>query len=451
MHMSLISILLLASTLVPAGSVSTPTYRIELTHVDANGGFTREELLQRAEDRAELKAAMLSNTDAKYTTSAEYSTYEYLMELEIGESRQRFKAVADTGSEMVWTKKLENCRCDASHTFTRWSCSHPDVISEANPKQVPCGCEASTAAGSCCSKDGPCMFKKSYGSGSASGFMATENLALPGKDPIRARLGCAIDRGNKMLLPPSADGVVGLNSGKDSLVRQLDVKKFAYCLSKRPLDGKTAPRSWLLFGDELKLSAADSMSSSVATTPLVHASDAKQNRVGNLKYHVQLDGISIGTDEMHESVPKESFKLKSDKDGNKGVMFVDSGASITYLEKSVFERLLKLLNMEKFKLVADGNENDNNNNNKKKYCYRLAHGVSEGPQLVLHFHEAKMHLPWANYMVESELGSGLFCLKIGEHKEHSVLGNFQQQNMHMLFDLAHNKLQFALHKDCSNL
>jgi len=42
------------------------------------------------------------------------------------------------------------------------------------------------------------------------------------------------------------------------------------------------------------------------------------------------------------------------------------------------------------------------------------------------------------------------CLTIEDRGENiSTLGNFQQQNMHMLFDLPGKNLSFVLVKDCS--
>ncbi|KQK02216.1 aspartic proteinase nepenthesin-1 [Brachypodium distachyon] len=476
---TLTSILFASSSIllaVPAGSAestskSGTTHRFELTHVDANGGFTREELIQRSEDRAKLRAAMLSSgsglkTHAKYVASARYTPQEYLIKLKIGKPLQSFDAVADTGSEHVWTRKLDNCRCQASSTFARWSCSHPNVSAPGHekPDTVLCNskCEPKSTTPSpwACNKEGsngPCMFKRNYGGGNVSGFMATERLTMsPSSEPTKKHisLGCAIDWADG-LIPESADGIVGLNRGPMSLVKKLEATNFAYCL-RDPLVAldEDVPSSRLLFNYTEDLLADSASAVPFQTTSLVDAVDEKDKPVGAWMYHVQLDGISVGQNMKHRWLPEDSFKRRSTKGKNKGVMFVDSGTSQTILEKGVFDQLLELL-----KAPESGLETVEYKLEEKKKCYQLkpsapADGQREWPELVLYFPGAEMRLPRANYMAENEAaGPEVSCLTIHEDAEQSILGNFQQQNMHMLFDLAKGdeKLKFALHKDCSKM
>ncbi|TVU47278.1 hypothetical protein EJB05_06873, partial [Eragrostis curvula] len=69
------------------------------------------------------------------------------------------------------------------------------------------------------------------------------------------------------------------------------------------------------------------------------------------------------------------------------------------------------------------------------------------PKLVLHFEVATLDLPWENYMFEfQEAGHSNICLPILEtpgQDEMTIIGNYQQQNMHVLYDLAKNKLSFV--------
>jgi hypothetical protein len=70
------------------------------------------------------------------------------------------------------------------------------------------------------------------------------------------------------------------------------------------------------------------------------------------------------------------------------------------------------------------------------------------PTMALHFEGATMRLPQENYVFEvvddDDAGnsSRIICLAVIEGGE-IILGNFQQQNMHVLYDLQNSKLSFV--------
>ena len=72
------------------------------------------------------------------------------------------------------------------------------------------------------------------------------------------------------------------------------------------------------------------------------------------------------------------------------------------------------------------------------------------PDMVLHFAGgADMTLHRDNYMSSDEEDSS-FCLNIGGTTWTSILGNFQQQNIQMLFDITVGQMSFVP-TDCSKL
>jgi hypothetical protein len=78
-------------------------------------------------------------------------------------------------------------------------------------------------------------------------------------------------------------------------------------------------------------------------------------------------------------------------------------------------------------------------------CFTVPPGAkADVPKLVLHFEGATLDLPQENYVFEYEEAAGRshVCLAILEGGEVTILDNFQQQNMHVLYDLA-NKLSFV--------
>ena len=67
------------------------------------------------------------------------------------------------------------------------------------------------------------------------------------------------------------------------------------------------------------------------------------------------------------------------------------------------------------------------------------------PRLALHFEGATLELPRENYMFEFEdAGGGSFtCLVINTWDDLTIIGNYQQQNLHVLYDLVGNMLSFV--------
>jgi hypothetical protein len=76
--------------------------------------------------------------------------------------------------------------------------------------------------------------------------------------------------------------------------------------------------------------------------------------------------------------------------------------------------------------------------------------------MTLHFDGADMVLPADNYMMslsDPDSDSSLWCLAMQNQTDTgvvSILGNYQQQNMHILYDVGKETLSFAPAK-CSTL
>lgn len=437
MHMAVLqalSILSLASMpMLVAGSAEEEApsgYRFDLIHVDANGNFSREELIHRAVDRTRLRAAMLSAEDddtdnspafsAKSTGPEKYGPHHYLIELEIGTPPETVLVVADTGSELVWTNQMKTCPGSSSFTTTNEPCS-----------------DDCRAADKHCNS---CILSKTYGGGMSAmkGFVGKETLTLPTRTDKKKKkqkevaLVCALEWSDG-ILPESAQGIAGLSRGPLSLVKKLGVTKFSYCLSD-PLEPELRSPFWFDF--DLGQGAEAGWN----TTPLVEISP--EHRLGSAsasanRYYVQLDKICIKDEGACNQLKKEEdFKFKGE---NKGLMFVDSGCPYTHLDSSIFAALKKLLFQVlkvKVKRTEDGWD-----------CFETP--PDSQPDLILKFTGADMHLPWANYVSEVDKR---FCLTIWD-SDKSILGNWQQQNLYMLYGLTQGeeKLSFQRVKDCSKL
>nr|XP_051190852.1 aspartic proteinase nepenthesin-1-like [Lolium perenne] len=433
---TLLSILLAASV---AGSVaqSPSGYRSALTHVDSKGGFTKTELLHRAAHRSRLRAAtMLSG----YSTTSSNSTSrprlqsgqaEYLMNLAIGTPPVPFVALADTGSNLIWTQ-CQPCKLCFPQDTPIYNTSASTSFSPEPCSSAMC---QSLQSDNNCTLNSQCMYYYDYADGAYSaGVLGRETLTLgttaSAVSASDVAFGCGSDNGGDSF---NSTGTVGLSRGPLSLVAQLGFGKFSYCLTDFFLPSLSSP---VLFGSlaELEPRGGDTMQ----TTPLV------QNMAYPSWYYISLEGISLGDTRL--PIPEQAFQLRNDGTGG---MVVDSGTTFTILEGSAFMVVLDhvaevlghpAVNSSSFEIP----------------CFPAPSGQRQlppMPDMVMHFAGgADMRLHRDNYMSFDEEGSS-FCLNmLGDDAtlSGSVLGNFQQQNIQMLFDITVGQLSFAP-ADCSIL
>ncbi|XP_071677312.1 aspartic proteinase nepenthesin-1-like [Lolium perenne] len=241
---TLLSILLAASV---AGSVaqSPSGYRSALTHVDSKGGFTKTELLHRAAHRSRLRAAtMLSG----YSTTSSNSTSrprlqsgqaEYLMNLAIGTPPVPFVALADTGSNLIWTQ-CQPCKLCFPQDTPIYNTSASTSFSPEPCSSAMC---QSLQSDNNCTLNSQCMYYYDYADGAYSaGVLGRETLTLgttaSAVSASDVAFGCGSDNGGDSF---NSTGTVGLSRGPLSLVAQLGFGKFSYCLTDFFLPSLSSP------------------------------------------------------------------------------------------------------------------------------------------------------------------------------------------------------------------
>ncbi|TVU38628.1 hypothetical protein EJB05_12012, partial [Eragrostis curvula] len=131
--MLLLAISLVASAAPPSG------IRLELTHVDSKGSFTKSQLLRRAAQRSRLRAATLSAaTLGSPGSKMHWSGSEYVVEIAIGTPPVPFAGLVDTGSELIWTQSrpfsLEPCSSAMSRGTPRFHLDH-NCSSNTSPQR----------------------------------------------------------------------------------------------------------------------------------------------------------------------------------------------------------------------------------------------------------------------------------------------------------------------------
>ncbi|KAJ0986656.1 hypothetical protein J5N97_005012 [Dioscorea zingiberensis] len=333
----------------------------------------------------------------------------YLVSLSIGTPPITFSASPSTVSDLIWTQCQPCTQC-----FTQ-STPIYDPSKSSSFSKLPCSdnlCKASQKSN--CTPD--CEYNQTYAGGFSHGVMGIETFTS-GEDSVP---GIAFGCGNSNTFTvASGSGLVGLGRGPLSLISQLGVTKFSYCL---PPLGQAKGK--LLLGSQavLKTKAA------ILSTPLVQNPSIKSSF-----YYLSLQGITVGTTRL--SIPDGALQVK--KDGTGG-MIISSGTLFPRLEKTIFGLLkeefrsqLKLPFADQSSLGFDA-------------CFSLPSNANvEAPKLIYHFDGGDMELPEDNYLFIDST-KGFMCLQILESEfDLSVFAGIHHQNMQTLYDLEKEMISFV--------
>ncbi|XP_027077707.1 aspartic proteinase nepenthesin-1-like [Coffea eugenioides] len=400
-------------------------FQVTLKHVDSGSNLTKFELLQRAMKRGRqrlnrLSAMALAESDHDVKSSVHPGNGEFLMQLSMGTPSTAYSAIMDTGSDLIWTqcKPCQQCFDQSTPIFDPRKSSSFSTLSCSSSL-----CEALPM--SSCGTDG-CEYLYTYGDYSTTqGVMAAETFTFGEVSVPKVAFGCGEDNEGSGF--GQGAGLVGLGRGPLSLVSQLDEPKFSYCLTS--IDDSST--STLLMGS---LANANNSDTASRTTPLV------VNPSQPSFYYLSLEGITVGGTRL--PIKKSTFALNSDGSGG---IIIDSGTTLTYLEKSAFD-LVKKEFTSQMKLPVDKSGTSG-----LDLCFTLPSDASdiEVPKLVFHFKGADVDLPGENYMI-ADSSVGLACLAMGSSSGMSIFGNVQQQNYLLLHDLQKETLSFIPTK-CNQL
>ncbi|XP_057815442.2 aspartic proteinase nepenthesin-2-like [Cryptomeria japonica] len=364
---------------------------------------------------------------------------EFMMTMGIGTPPRKMIGIVDTGSNLIWTQSQRCTSCDSqpdhifepakSRTYNKLSCSSP--LCSALPTKT-------------CTPD--CEYTYFYGDESKTqGVLSKETFTMwnssgkPQSIPGMA-FGCSYrTQGDGF---SEADGLVGLGRGSLSLISQIGStvgSKFSYCLTSYA-SKSASETSPLFFG-----SAADLKGTNIMPTPMIKNS-ARPDL--DTFYYISVKGIRVGT--ILADIPAGTLDIGKDGEGG---FIIDSGTTLTYLSPKAFNGVSQALDSALGWNVVDGSHYGYN------LCYVVPLGVTQDnlPNVTFHMGGG------ADYVVEGKYNfalvdpdKDLLCLLMLEMAQESaakvpsILGNFQQQNIHILFDNDNEEISFTP-ASCSDL
>nr|CAB3469935.1 unnamed protein product [Digitaria exilis] len=436
-------VLFLISITWPATPAAGVTMRADLTHVDRDRGFTRSELVTRMLSRSRARAASSlyrrcpsfhghpATAAAAPATSGQAGT-EYLIHLAIGSPRpQQVALELDTGSDLIWTQ-CASCIICFDQPSPRFNPSASTTI-----RTVPCSdpiC-AKSIDSLCTIRDHTCFYLDSYVDGTITvGSVVRDTFTFKGTttsgDVVVPGLSFGCGFYNKGLFGNDS-GIAGFGHGSRSLPSQLKVGKFSHCFtSMLDPESKSSP-VFLGTPDDLTAHATGKIKSTpMRRNPAIPA---------NNYYYVSLEGITVGDKRL--PVSPSAFAINN-KDGSGGTI-IDSGTAITTFPTAVYELLYKeFVAQVPLPVVANSSEAGG-----LPLCFAVASAADADkvrvPRLVFHLEGADMDLPTENYM--ALIDGNQLCLMLNglEGDLTTFIGNFQQQNMHIVYDLDNSKLFFV--------
>uniref|UniRef100_A0A0E0LVS4 Peptidase A1 domain-containing protein n=1 Tax=Oryza punctata TaxID=4537 RepID=A0A0E0LVS4_ORYPU len=446
----LVLFLSLAIVLVTdAGGDVSFNFRADLDHPYAGSSLSRHDVVRHGARASKTRAAwltakldgVLSNRCGDVSPAdvrlSPLSDQSHSLTVGIGTPPQPRKLIVDTGSDLIWTQCKLSSSSSSRHAATAKHGEPPlyDPGESSSFAFLPCSdrlCQEGQFSFKNCTSKNRCVYEDVYGSAAAVGVLASETFTFGVHRVVSLRLGfgCGALSAGSLI---GATGIVGLSPESLSLITQLKIRRFSYCLTPFA-DKKTSP---LLFGAMADLSKHKTMGP-IQTTAIV------RNPVETVYYYVPLVGISLGYKRL--AVPAASLAMRPDGGGG---TIVDSGSTVAYLVETAFEAVKEAV-MDVVRLpLANRTVED------YELCFLLPRRATAGaaaameavqvPPLVLHFDGgAAMVLPRDNYFQEPR--AGLMCLAVGKTTDGSgvsIIGNVQQQNMHVLFDVQHQKFSFA--------
>ncbi|PON89712.1 Aspartic peptidase [Trema orientale] len=365
-----------------------------------------------------------------------FGSGEYFMDVFVGTPPKHYSLILDTGSDLNWIQCVPCHDCfeqngpyydpKESSSFRNIGCHDPrcQLVSSPDPPQ-PCKAENQT-----------CPYYYWYGdSSNTTGDFALETFTVnlttnSGKAEFHRvediMFGCG--HWNRGLFKGAA-GLLGLGRGPLSFSSQLQSlygHSFSYCLVDRNSD--TNVSSKLIFGEDKDLLSHPELN----FTALVAG---KENPVDTF-YYLQIKSILVGGEALN--ISEETWQLSPEGAGG---TIIDSGTTLSYFTDPAYQ-IIKEAFLKKVKGYQIAKIEDF----PLDLCYNVS-GVDnmELPDFGIVFSDgAVWNFPVENYFIQVDPHE-VVCLAFKNTSANalSIIGNYQQQNFHILYDTKKSRLGYA--------
>ncbi|KAL9671502.1 hypothetical protein QQ045_009071 [Rhodiola kirilowii] len=304
--------------LIPRESPNSPLHNLNHSYyTQIQSAIARSKA--RAKHFSKLRFGAESKSSEPESQIIVSDTGEYLINISLGTPAFPVLAIADTGSDLIWTQcePCDNCYKQKAPLFDSTKSSTYQPVSCYAP-QCTTGVSGFNPS---CHNSNKCQYSVAYGDQSTSnGAIATETLTLGSSSFPKTVFGCGFD--NQGTFSAAGSGIVGLGNGPVSLIGQLDKTiggKFSYCLV--PLSSRGTKSSQINFGDNAVVSG-----DGVVSTPLI-------TKDPPTFYYLTLNSITVGDEEI--PFTGGSGSSKADADG--GNIIIDSGTTLLILTQDFYD------------------------------------------------------------------------------------------------------------------
>ncbi|XVF42751.1 hypothetical protein PTKIN_Ptkin01aG0389300 [Pterospermum kingtungense] len=362
-----------------------------------------------------FKQASVSTKEAQPDITASSSSGEYLMSISIGTPPFDIAAIADTGSDIIWTqcKPCSQCFNQDAPLF--------DPTQSSTYTTLPCSAsQCRNLDGNSCSSDNSCQYSISYGDNSFSnGDLATDTITLASTNgrPVaipNTVIGCG--HNNDGTFDEKTSGIIGLGGGDVSLISQLGESiggKFSYCLL--PQEGESSKMN---FGSNAIVSGNGTVS-----TPLTKKSP-------DTFYFLTLEAISVGSNRIKFT----GSSLGTDE----GNIIIDSGTTLTLLPEDFYSELESAVASQIQAKTVPGPKGLN-------LCYEAKTDFAV-PDITIHFTGADVKLqPLNTFVLVSDT---VACFTFSPDPDFAIYGNLAQMNFLVGYDTEKQTVSFKP-TDCS--
>lgn len=427
LHLFLLIFLFSSLDHAQSKSTKTPDY-LKLPLLHRNLSQTPSQAL--ASDLRRLSAFR-----APIVSGASSGSGQYLVHIRLGTPPQNLLLIADTGSDLVWTRCSACHNCSRSRPTTSFLPRRSSSFSPFHCYNRACRLVPPPPSSACnrTRLHSPCRYRYTYADLSAtSGFFSREIATLNASSDRAIRLknlqfGCGFHVSGPSL--SDGHGVMGLGRGPISFSSQMGGRigktQFSYCLMDYTIS--PPPTSYLIIGGGPHQTRKRPMS----FTPL------QTNPLFPTFYYVRI--LTVNVDGRRLPIDPSIWAV--DSSGNGGTV-IDSGTTLTFLAEPGYRRILtevrrRVLLPRVVGPAASGFDLCVNvSGARNPRLPRIGFGL---------LGESVFEPPTRNYFIDVD--EGVKCLAVQPVSPtgggFSVIGNLMQQGFLFVFDRDGSRLGFS--------